>query len=125
LEQLVRVVKEIPKLVTVFAENLRGEICRHLDTSDRRVLGHIPNFVDLDARITGEGRLQLLGERSGLGISAWKAANKSRKLRLGSGRAEVDAGNAGGCEELRKTALARRGTQWDTVQQDLIPRRTK
>ncbi len=105
------------------AQNLRRKVRRHLDPGDRRIFGHIANFVDLDAGVARERRFQLLGQRRRLRVSAGKAAHKARKLRLRSGRAKVDAGDAGRGKELREGALTGGGAQRHAIQQDLIPGR--
>jgi hypothetical protein len=95
---------------------LRG----HLNSRYGRVFRNVANFVDLDGGFAGERGFQLFRERGRLCVSARKRAHKPRKLRLRQIRREMDAGNAGAGQKLRKAFLACRRAKGNTVQQNLI-----
>jgi hypothetical protein len=67
----------------------------------------------------------LFSKRRRLGVPAGKAAGESCKLGLRGGRTEVNAGNSGGGQQLRETALARGCSERHAIEQNLIPRRTQ
>jgi hypothetical protein len=100
---------------------LRG----HLDARYGRIFRHVANLVDLDAGFTGERGFQLFRERGRLCVAARKAANKSGKLWLRQIRREVNAGDAGACQQLRETFFTGGCAERDAVQQNLIPRGSK
>jgi hypothetical protein len=97
---------------------LRG----HLDPRHGRIFRDVANLVDLDARFTGERGFQLFGERGRFGVAAGKTAYEAGKLRLRQIGREVNAGDTGACQQLRKTFFTSRRAEWHTVEQNLIPR---
>ena len=125
MQQLVRVFEEILKLVALGAESFRCELRGHLNSRHGRIFRDVANFVDLDARFTGEGRFQLFRERGGLGIAAWKSAHEPRELWLRQSRREVDAGNPRAHQHLRETFFTGGCAERHTIQQNLIPRSAK
>jgi hypothetical protein len=54
LKELVGVLKEILEFVALSAESFRGELCGYFDSCNGRIFRNVPNFVDLDAGLTGE-----------------------------------------------------------------------
>ena len=120
MQQFVGVFKNVPELVAGGAQNFGRQLRRNLDACNRSVFCDESNFIDLDGRFSGQRGLQLLRQRTGLGVSAGKCANKPGKLPLLETGREVNTGDPGGCQQLRKTAFARCGAKRYTVQQNLV-----
>jgi hypothetical protein len=97
---------------------LRG----HLDPRHGRIFRDVANLVDLDARFTGERGFQLFGEGGRFGVAAWKTAYEAGKLRLRQIGREVNAGDTGACQQLRKAFFTSGRAEWHTVEQNLISR---
>jgi hypothetical protein len=93
---------------------------RYLDSSNGTVFRHVADFVDLNARFSGQRGFQLIRQRRGFRISAWERTHKSRKLRLCQGRRKVNAGDSGGDQKLRETSFTGRCAQRHAVQQNLV-----
>jgi hypothetical protein len=94
LQQLLRVFKHVAQLVAGCTQHFRSQLRGNLDSRHRPVFCHEPDFVDLDAWIARQRRLQLLGQRTRLCIPTRKGAHKTRKLGLCQIHREVNAGNA-------------------------------
>lgn len=122
LEKFVGVFKKIPKLVALRAEGFCRELRGDLDPRDGRIFGDVTDFIDFDARLTGERGFQLFGERSGFGIAAGKSAHEASKLGLRQSGREVNAGNSGARQELRETFFTSGCAEGHTVQQNLVSR---
>jgi hypothetical protein len=120
LQQFVGVFKNVPELVAGGAQNFGRQLRRNLDARNRSVFCDESNFIDLDGRFSGQRGLQLLRQRTRLGVSAGKRANEPGELSLLEIGREVNTGDPGGCQQLRKTAFARCGTQRHAVQQNLV-----
>jgi len=60
LQHLLRIFEKVPELVPLVPQHLRRQLRGHLDSSNRTVFGHKADLVDLDARVAGKRRLQLL-----------------------------------------------------------------
>jgi hypothetical protein len=95
---------------------LRGDF----DSSDRGIFRYVTNLIDLDAGFTGERGLQLLCERSWLGIAAGKCANEAGELRLRQSRREMNAGNSRTGQQLREAFFAGGRAERHAVQQNLV-----
>jgi hypothetical protein len=59
LQQFVWIFEEIPELVALRAEHFLCQLRRHFDARNGRILRHIADLVDLDARFSRQRRLQL------------------------------------------------------------------
>jgi hypothetical protein len=125
LQELVRVFEEILKLFALCAESFRCQLRGHLDSRHGRIFRDIANFVDLDARFTGECGFQLFCERGRLGIAARKSAHEPRELWLCQSRRKVDAGNSRAHQHLREAFFTGGCPQGHAIQQNLIPRSAK
>ena len=112
-----RILEEIAVFVALSAKHFGGELRGHFDSRDGTVFRHEANFVDLDAGFPGERRLQLLGQRARLGISAGKSAHKSRKMSLCGIWCEVNAGDPRTDQQLRETFFRRGSPEWHAVEQ--------
>jgi len=119
LQQFIGIFKNIAKFVAARAQHLGRQLRRHLDSGHGAVFRNKPNLVDPDTRISRHGRLQLFRQLAGFCVAAWKCAHKPRELRLRQIFREVNAGDSGRCQQLRKTPLARGRPQRHAVQQDL------
>jgi hypothetical protein len=122
LEEFIGVFKEIFELVALSAESLRSKLRGHLDPRHGRILRDVANLVDLDTRFARERGFQLFGERGRFGVAAGKTAYEAGKLWLCQIGREVNAGNTGACQKLRKTFFSSGCAEWHTVEQNLIPR---
>jgi hypothetical protein len=119
LQQFIRIFKNIAQFVAACAQRLGRQLRRHLDSRDGAVFGNKPNLVNLDARLSRHRCLQLLRQLAGFCPAAGKRAHKARELRLRQIFREVNAGDSGRCQQLRKTPLPRGRSQRHAVQQDL------
>ncbi len=122
LEQLVRILEEILEFVALCSQDFCCELRRDLYASYRRIFRDVPNLVDLDGRFACKCGLELLSERSWLGITGGKCAHKTRELGLCQIRCEMDAGDTGRRKKLRKTTFSRSRAKGDTVEQNLCAR---
>jgi len=125
LQELIGVFEEIPELVALGAEGLRSKLRGHLNASHGRIFRDITNLVYLDARFTRQRGFQLLRERGGLCVTAWKRADESGELGLRQSRREVNAGNPRAHEHLRKTFFTGGCAERHAVQQYLVSRGPK
>jgi hypothetical protein len=57
LQHLVGVFKQFPELIALRAQRLGGQLRRHLDASDRRILRHVADFIHLDGGVSAQGAL--------------------------------------------------------------------
>jgi hypothetical protein len=119
LQQFIGIFKNIAQFVAAGAQHLGRQLRRHLDSGHGTVFRNKPNLVDPDTRVSRHGRLQLFRQLAGFCVAAWKRAHKTRELRLRQIFREVNAGDSGSRQQLRKTPLARGRSQRHAVQQDL------
>jgi hypothetical protein len=122
LQQFIGVFKNVAKFVSSRAQRFRRQLRRHFNSRHGAVFRNKPYFVDLDAGVSGQRRLQLFSELVGLGVAARKRAHEPRKLRLCQIFREVNAGDSRRGQQLRETSFARRRSQRHSVQQDLVSR---
>lgn len=73
----------------------------------------------------GELAAELLGQRRRLGIARGKSADETLQLFPGEAGQELNTGQPGGGEQLRKTALGVSAVDGYSVQQELGTRGTK
>jgi hypothetical protein len=107
LKQFVGIFKNVAELVACRAQDFGRQLRCDLDSRHRAVFRNESNFVDLDGSFSGHRRLQLLRQRTGLGVSAGKRANKPGKLPLLESGRKVNAGDARRGQQLCETAFAR------------------
>jgi hypothetical protein len=93
---------------------------RNFNPRHGAVFRHKPYFVDLDAGVSRQRRLQLFRKLVGLGVAARKRAHEPRELRLRQVFCEVNAGDSRRGQQLRETPLACRRSQRHSIQQDLV-----
>ena len=82
LQHFLWIFENIAVFIARSAQHLRGQLRRHLDPSDGSIFRHVPNFVDLDAGLSGQRRFQLFRQLAWLIVSAGKCANEPRKVAL-------------------------------------------
>jgi hypothetical protein len=121
LEKLVGVFEEILEFVPLGTKRFRRQLRGNLDSCNGRILRDIANFIDLNARLTGERGFQLFRERGRLCVATGKRAHKPRELRLRQSWSEVDAGNSRAGQELCKTLFTGGSAERHTIQQNLVP----
>jgi hypothetical protein len=119
LQQFIGIFKNVAKFVAAGAQRLGRQLRRHLDAGHGTVFRNKANLIDPDARLPRQRGLQLFRQLVGFCVAAWKRAHKTRKLWLRQIFREVNAGDSGRCQQLRKTPFARRRSQRHAVQQDL------
>ncbi|OLC88681.1 MAG: hypothetical protein AUH88_00600 [Acidobacteria bacterium 13_1_40CM_4_61_5] len=125
MQHLLWIFQHLLELVAVGSQDRGRQLRRHLHTGNTGILGHVANLVDLDTRVAGQSRLQLLRHLRGLRIPCGKCPGKTRKLRLCQRGREVNAGDPGGGQKLRKTPLGRAGPQRLAVKKDLVAGRAE
>jgi hypothetical protein len=54
LQHLVGILKQFPELIALRAQRLCGQLRRHLDASDRRILRHVADFIHFDGGVSAE-----------------------------------------------------------------------
>ncbi|HKV23327.1 MAG TPA: hypothetical protein VJN93_01935 [Candidatus Acidoferrum sp.] len=120
MQKFVWIFKKILELVTLSAKSFGRELGGDFDSSHGGIFRNVADFVDLDTGFTSKRRFQLFCERGRLGVAAGKSAYETRKLRLRKSGREMDAGNAGASEELRKTFFTGGSPKWDAIEKNLI-----
>src|SRR5229473_1026053 len=121
LQHFIGIFKNIAELVALPTQHLGGELRGNLESGNRTVLGHETNFVYFDTRIPGQSGLQLFRERTGFRVARGKCPHESCELPLEKVWSEMDAGDSGVGQQLRKGFFRRaRGAHWHAVHQDLV-----
>jgi hypothetical protein len=59
LQEFLRIFKNVAQFIALCSQHFRSQLRRHLDSRHRSIFRNESNFVDLDARITGQRGLQL------------------------------------------------------------------
>ena len=123
-DQLEKFLRVIEPVLEFGAKSLSGELCRHGKFARGGIGGNKLDFIDADGGtlVVAQAFLDLFGEVLRLGAAHGKGAHQAGKvLERDLGR-EQDAGEPGGGQQLRETALGLSGFERDAIEKKFVVR---
>ena len=121
-DQLQKFLRVVEPLLEFGAEGLGGELRRHGILAGCGIGGDELDFVDADGGILviAESFLDLLGEVLRFGAAHGKSAHQAGKVVERDLVRKQDAGESGGGQQLRETALGLSGFERDAIEKKFV-----
>ena len=120
LQQPLRVIEQGLQLLRIRSQRAGGELRGQARIAQGRILGDKPHFINPDGSfVSSQNGSEFRGQGAGLGRARREGAHKSPKIVDRNPMRKVDAGEAGGGEQLGKAAVRGALLQRHTIQQNL------